>query len=52
MSSISCVKVEDGISDDILGELKKLGHHARIVKSFKREMFGRSQTIEQKFIRK
>ncbi|CAG8462148.1 9328_t:CDS:10 [Gigaspora margarita] len=48
-SSISHVKVEDGISDDVVDELKKLGHHVKVVKGFKRALFGRGQIIEQKF---
>ncbi|RIB23872.1 lincomycin-condensing protein lmbA [Gigaspora rosea] len=51
-SSISHVKVEDGISDDVIDELKKLGHHVKVVKGFERALFGRGQIIEQKFDQK
>ncbi|RIB30488.1 gamma-glutamyltranspeptidase [Gigaspora rosea] len=46
---ISQVKVEEGISDNVVAELKNLGHCVEVVKGFDRSVFGRGQIIEQKF---
>jgi gamma-glutamyltranspeptidase/glutathione hydrolase len=39
------VYLEDGISEEVCEQLKKMGHHAQIVKGFGRGVFGRGQVI-------
>ncbi|KAF0461299.1 gamma-glutamyltranspeptidase [Gigaspora margarita] len=46
---ISQVSVEEGISDNVIAELRKLGHSVEVVKGFDRSAFGRGQIIERKF---
>ncbi|KAI9727811.1 MAG: hypothetical protein M1834_007958 [Cirrosporium novae-zelandiae] len=39
------VYLEEGISEDVASELKKLGHQVEILKGYSRGMFGRGQVI-------
>lgn len=39
------VFIEDGIADDVIDELKRLGHDVEKLEHFKRGMFGRGQVI-------
>ncbi|KAH9979248.1 nucleophile aminohydrolase [Lactifluus volemus] len=41
------VYFEDGISPEVVQELKAMGHDARITSGFTRRMFGRGQVIQK-----
>jgi gamma-glutamyltranspeptidase / glutathione hydrolase len=43
--AIQTVYVEDGITDETVEGLRKLGHDITVLKDFKRDMFGRGQLI-------
>ena len=48
-TSSSTVYLEEGIEDDVVQGLRKLGHDARILRDWERGMFGRGQVIRQHF---
>ncbi|CAJ0885847.1 16794_t:CDS:10 [Entrophospora sp. SA101] len=43
----SPIFVEEGIDENVVQELRKLGHDVKIVKGWNRKMFGRGQIIER-----
>ncbi|CAG8550068.1 1230_t:CDS:2 [Acaulospora colombiana] len=52
LRSHSLVYIEEGIDENVIEELQKMGHKVKVIKEWKRFIFGRGQIIERRIDKK